>query len=94
MRTIVLLGLFLLCQLAHLVASIWMLAAILGGSPRAWRIIVAYDRVGNAATGGQDTETISSRANRGRSEGRRSWCLLCRLLDRLDADHCKRSAGI
>lgn len=94
MRIITLLTLFLACQIAHLIASLWMLAAILVGSPRAWRIIVAYDRVGNAATGGVDTETISSRANRGRGEGRRTWCLLCRLLDKLDTDHCKRSAGI
>lgn len=94
MRRLTLLGLFVICQVAHVVASLWMLVAILVGSPRAWRIIVAYDRVGNAATGGADTETISSRADRGRGEGRRTWCLLCRLLDKLDTDHCKRSAGI
>lgn len=94
MRCLTLLILFVACQAAHLIASLWMLAAIIAGSPRAWRIIVAYDRVGNATTGGADTETISSRANRGRGEGRRTWCLLCRLLDRLDPDHCKRSAGI
>ena len=93
-RFILIAALLLICQLAHVVASLWALLAALVGSPRAWRIIVAYDRVGNAATGGRDTETISSRANRGRNEGRRTWCLLCRLLDRLDPDHCKRSAGI
>lgn len=94
MRKTVMIMLFILCQLAHVVASVWLLLAIFKGSPRAWRIIVAYDRVGNAATGGADTETISSRANRGRDEGRRPWCILCRMLDKLDADHCKRSAGI
>lgn len=94
MRRLTLIGLFMVCQVAHVAASLWMLVAILVGSPRAWRIIVAYDRVGNAATGGADTETISSRANRGRDEGRRPWCILCRMLDKLDADHCKRSAGI
>ncbi len=72
MRRLSLLGLFVVCQAAHLMASAWMLAEITVGSARAWRIIVAYDRVGNAATGGADTETISSRANRGRAEGRRT----------------------
>ncbi|MEB0133769.1 hypothetical protein QN362_00320 [Actimicrobium sp. CCC2.4] len=93
MDRLILLALFVACQFAHLVASAWALVAIVTGSPRALRIIIAYDRVGNAATGGLDTETISSRANRGTIEGRRGWCILCRLLDRLDPDHCKKSAG-
>ncbi len=71
-----------------------MLAAIVTGSPRAWRIALAYDRVGNAATGGKDTETISSRAYRGELEDRPGWCLLCRLLDKIDKDHCKNSDGL
>jgi len=90
---LILLGIWLLCQIAHIVASLWMLVAIATGSPRARRIALAYDRVGNAVTGGQDTETISSRANRGTNEGNRGWCLLCRLLDRLDPNHCSKSAG-
>lgn len=93
MVRLTLLAIWLLCQFAHIVASLWMLVAIISNSPRAWRIAIAYDRVGNAATGGKDTETISSRANRGRAEGQRNWCLLCRLLDRLDPDHCHRSDG-
>jgi hypothetical protein len=87
------LAVWLLCQISHVIASLWMLVAIIIGSPRAWRIAVGYDRVANAATGGQDTETISSRANRGRKEGNRGWCLLCQLLDRIDPDHCRKSAG-
>lgn len=84
---------WLICQGAHLVASLWLLIAILRGSPRAWRIILAYDRLGNAASGGDDRETISSRANRGAAEGNRGWCLLCRLLDLLQKEHCRKSAG-
>lgn len=93
-QRVILLALWLLCQVAHVVAATWMLCAVLAGSPRAWRLAVSYDQLANAATGGDPDETISSRANRGRSEGRRTWCLLCRLLDKLDPDHCKRSAGI
>lgn len=89
-----LLGIWFLCQVAHTVASFWMLVSILVGSPRAWRIAIAYDRLGNAVTGGQDTETISSRANRARSEKARWGCILCRLLDRVEKDHCKNSDGV
>jgi hypothetical protein len=93
MARLILLALWALCQVAHVIASLWMLCAIISGSPRALRIALAYDRVGNAATGGTDTETISSRANRGTVEGNRGWCLLCRLLDKLESGHCRKSAG-
>ena len=88
------LGIVLICQFAHLIASLWMLVAAISGSDRYWRIAKGYDRVGNAATGGQDTETVSSRANRARSEKRRWGCLLCRVLDWIEKDHCKKSAGV
>ncbi|MYM70541.1 hypothetical protein GTP45_27565 [Pseudoduganella sp. FT55W] len=71
-----------------------MLAAIVTGSDRYWRIARGYDRVGNAATGGLDTETVSSRASRARKEGRRWGCILCRILDRIDPDHCSKSEGV
>jgi hypothetical protein len=89
-----LLLIWLLCLLASLISAVWMFVAILRGSPRAWRLALAYDRLGNASSGGSDRETISSRADRARSEGRRWGCVLCRLLDRIDPDHCKKSAGV
>ncbi|MFZ6748502.1 hypothetical protein [Undibacterium sp. Ren11W] len=93
MSRLILFALFLLCQVAHVLASVWMLLAIIVGSPRAWRIAVSYDQLANAATGGSEDETISSRAYRGTQEGRRGWCLLCHLLDRLDKRHCVKSEG-
>lgn len=62
-------------------------------SRRAFVLAIAYDRLANAATGGDVDETISSRANRARAEGRRWGCVLCCLLNRVDPDHCARSAG-
>jgi hypothetical protein len=93
MDRIKLLLLFFVAQGAHVVASLWMLVGIIVGSKRTWRILVAYDRLGNAATGGSDRETISSRAHRGATEGRRGWCILCRALDWLHKDHCRLSDG-
>ena len=91
MSRLVLLVLWFLCQFAHVVSSLWMLVAIIVGSPRAKGIALAYDRVGNVATGGGWNETISRRAARGTREGNRKWCLLCRLLDFVDKDHCKHA---
>lgn len=93
MKRIPLLAIFIVCQFANLLAAAWMLASILVGSPRAWRLAIAYDQLANAATGGSEDETVSSRANRARGEGRRWGCVLCKLLDRLDKDHCTKSAG-
>lgn len=91
---IVFIMLALVCIAGGTLSGVLMLWDALTGSPRAWRLFRAFDRVGNAATGGADTETISSRADRARSEGRRWGCILCRLLDWIERDHCKKSAGI
>lgn len=84
-----LLLLWLLCQFASLIGAIWMLCAIVTGSPRTWRIAVGYDQLGNATFGGDEDETISSRCWRYREEPyyavwvqRINW-----LFD--DPNHCK-----
>ena len=88
---IALLALWLLCQLANVVACVWMLLAALAGSSRAWRLAVSYDQLANTAFGGDEDETISSRASKAAATGRRWGCVLCRLLDWLDPGHCARN---
>lgn len=85
-----LLLLWLLCNGAALVASAWMLAAALAGSRRAWRLAVAHDQLANAAFGGSEDETISSRAGRAARKGKRWGCVLCKLLDKFDRNHCEK----
>lgn len=93
MNRVRLLAIWFLCLAASLYAAMRMLWAITANPQRAWLLAVAHDQLANAAANGDPDETLSSRANRGRSEGRRGWCLLCRLLDRIDAGHCVKSAG-
>ncbi len=93
MKRLNLLAFLLLGQVANLVAILHMLWAIAVGSPKARVIALAYDQLGNAATNGNEDETISSRANRARLEGRRWGCVLCRILDWFQKDHCSKSAG-
>lgn len=88
-----LLLIWLLCLLASLCAALRMLYAIAASPARAWVLAVAHDQLANAAANGDPDETISSRANRARGEGRRWGCVLCRLLDWLAPDHCRDSAG-
>lgn len=82
--------------LAALVAAGWGLMAALADpfGNRAHRIAIAFDQLMNAATGGNEDETISSRADRARTKRRRWGCLLCRLLDALDTNHCRNSRGV
>lgn len=90
-RAFLFVAIFVTCQIAHVVASVWMLGAALVGSNRAWNIILGYDHLGNAVTGGNPAELISTRANRARKEGRRWACLLCRLLHKVDPGHCEKA---
>lgn len=52
---------------------------------------VAEDQLWNARLGGDEDETISGRAAKARNAGRRWGCVLCRLLDWIDPDHCNNS---
>ena len=93
MKRLTLLLIWLLCLVASAFAALHMLYAIATNPARAWILAVAHDQLANAATNGNEDETISSRANRGTQEGRKGWCLLCRLLDWIEKDHCKKSQG-
>ena len=55
------------------------------------RVAVALDQLGNALLGGDEDETISSRAAKARLKGKRWGCVLCRFLDWLDPNHCTNS---
>jgi hypothetical protein len=87
------LGLWLLCLVASLFAALRMLWTIWSNPRRAWVMAIAHDQLANAAANGDPDETISSRANRARVEGRLWGCRLCRWLDWLDPDHCEESSG-
>lgn len=84
-------GLFGVC-----LATVWMLVCIVfaPNGKRSWHIAIALDQLANATTGGNEDETISSRAGRLQREGRGWACVLCRLLDWLQKDHCKNSIGV
>ena len=85
------LGLWLLCALVGVIASLWMLLAALAGSDRAWKLAVAHDQLANTAFGGDEDETISSRAAKAALRGERWGCVLCKLLDKLDPGHCEKN---
>jgi hypothetical protein len=81
----------IVCIVASILAPLRMTFAIFTNQDRAWTIAKSYDFLGNAVLNGKHDEFISRRAYRGMIEGRRSWCVLCKLLDLIDKDHCFKS---
>lgn len=80
--------LWLLCLAAAIVSLAWQLVAIFGSPRRALRIAIGFDQTANAAFGGDEDETISSRAWRLRDDVR--WSAARRLIDVAfgDEHHC------
>ena len=91
MTRVRLVALMPLLALAPVVAFARYCWAICTNPARAWRIAVGFDQLANVAANGDEDETISSRAEKARRKGRRWGCVLCRVLDWLDKDHCKNS---
>lgn len=82
------LALLLVCALAAVLGLVWMLCAVLANSTRGHRLTVSFDQLANTVFGGDEDETISSRAAKARLNGRRWGCVLCKCLDWFDPDHC------
>ena len=80
---------FALAPLLSLIRYTW---CALVNTERAWKIAIGYDRLMNVAFNGSVSETISARANRSKIEGKRWGCILCNLLDKIDKNHCEKSA--
>jgi hypothetical protein len=81
-------------MLMTLAGNMLALVSAIGGSDRAFRVAVSNDQTLNAALAGSEDETISSRAHRAAQNGRAWGCVLCKLLDKLDKNHCEKSAGV
>ena len=87
---ILLLPVLLLALAWWVVKYLW---AIAFAPSHAWDLAVSADQLANAAFNGNVDETISSRA--GRHKNNEKWaCLLCKLLDKLDPNHCEKSIGV
>jgi hypothetical protein len=78
------------------IALFWVIWAIIfaPNGDRAIQIIIAMDRLFNAATGGNGKETLSSRSGRLQKENVKWACVLCNFLDKLEKDHCNKSIGV
>lgn len=93
-RRLLLLAIVLLAQIVNLVATLWIIgcAILAPDSKRAWSLAIGYDYLGSAVTGGVLGSTISARAYAAMQRGQRWGCVLCRVLDWIQTNHCRKSA--
>lgn len=86
---LLLLLLVLPCLIAALAGLVALIFTAMFLPARARRIAVSFDQLANTVAGGDEDETISSRAAKA-ARRRAMWgCLLCALLNRFDPGHCE-----
>lgn len=83
--------LWLLCLAAAIVSLAWQFVAIFTAKRRAVRIAVGFDQTANAAFGGDEDETISSRAWRLRDDTHYAALVQVINLAFWDRNHCRDS---
>lgn len=79
------------CGFIAVIALLWMFLSVIGGSPRAWKIAIAFDQLANAAFGGDEDETISARCWRLREGPLHSALVMMINLLANDPKHCEDS---
>jgi hypothetical protein len=89
-KRLTLIALTPLLIVAAVLAAVAYLWFLLRSPSHAWRIAVGVDQLANVALKGSEDETISSRASKGARRGVLHWCVLCKLLDAVDPQHCEK----
>ena len=56
-----------------------------------WNLLVSVDQLVNTIFAGNPDESISSRAAKAERAGKKWGCVLCKLLDKIDKDHCNKN---
>lgn len=90
-RLLIGLGIWLLCVLAAVVSLVWMLCSLVLNGKRFMRIAVGFDCTSSADFGGDGYTTISKRAYQAALKKRRWGCVLCKMLDYIDPNHCENA---
>ena len=99
MKRLLLLAVMLLAVVTFVLWTLRYLWYLVFDTKVSWKLAVSLDQLANTVFNGHEDETISSRAGRhcrdSHPEDREKWaCLLCKLLDKLDPDHCNKSIGV
>ena len=84
-------ALLIVCQLAVIAAIPRAAWALIFNPDKAFDLACGYDLLGNIVTNGEIGDYISSRAYRAMQDGREWGCVLCKVLDWIQPNHCENS---
>lgn len=68
-----------------------MTALFIYGTQYFWNLLIALDQLLNTIAFGDPRETVSSRADKARMKGKLWGCVLCKLLSKVQKNHCQKS---
>lgn len=86
-----LVGIFVICCFPF--AALRIVWVCFSNPKKAWNVFKAFDLTGNVLVNGKFNEYISTRAHRAMVESQTWGCVLCKVLNVFDKDHCAKSAN-
>ena len=91
MKRIALLALFPLLFIGLIFVAFRYLYSIIANTDKAINIAKMIDESANVGANGRVDETISARAAKAQIAGREWGCILCKILNAIQTDHCKKA---
>ena len=91
MKRIALLALFPLLFIGLIFVAFRYLCSIVTNTDKALNIADMIDQSANVGANGRLDETISARAAKAQIAGRKWGCILCKILNAIQTDHCKKA---
>lgn len=91
MKRIALIALFPLLFIGLVFVAFRYLYSIITNTDKALNIADMIDQAANVSANGRLDETISARAAKAQIAGRKWGCILCKILNAIQTDHCKNA---
>lgn len=91
MKRIALVALFPLLFIGLIFVVFRYLYSIITNPSKALNIADMIDQAANVSANGRLDETISARAAKAQIAGRKWGCILCKVLNAIQTDHCKNA---
>jgi hypothetical protein len=92
-KRLALIALFFVLVPGCVYALLRFLTCIVFNTDKAWNIALMIDQTANVGANGQVDTTISARAARARNAGKGWGCVLCRVLNVFQKNHCDIALG-
>lgn len=86
-----LLALYPLLVFGLIYTALRYLTCVMVNTDKAWNIALMIDETCNVDANGRINETISKRAALAKQRGTKWGCVLCKILDAIQTNHCEKA---